>query len=123
MFCWIVRSGFFAQRFERMRLESKKEKRTLPLGIVLFFFVALFGCVPFGIGGKPTFMNALLLLVQFFDAPQAGDAQDAQKQRAQSFRQERSDETSCARSEKRGPDFFGKIVFAPDYDRMEYANQ
>ena len=97
--------------------------REQPLGIVLFFFVALFGCVPFGIGGKPTFMNALLLLVQFFDAPQAGDAQDAQKQRAQSFRQERSDETSCARSEKRGPDFFGKIVFAPDYDRMEYANQ
>ena len=91
-----------------------------PTDTLFMCFVLLIFMFPFGIHGEPSLPYAVMLLVQFQDAPETGEGYDAEDDARVFIRDEqRGNEGSNAGHEEGWPALLAEVVFALDDQRME----
>lgn len=94
---------------------SAKEKINFFMCFVLLIFI-----FPFGVHVEPALPYAVMLLVQFQDAPETGEGNDAKDDAHIFIRDEqRGNEGSNAGHEEGRPALLAEVVFALDDQRME----
>lgn len=91
-----------------------------PTDMLFMCFVLLIFMLPFGVHGEPSLPYAVMLLVQFQNAPETGEGYDAEDDARVFIRDEqRGNEGSNAGHEECRPALLAEVVFALDDQRME----